>query len=305
MKEKVIKNIPASIRQRLLALAQQRGDDFQDVVRRYGMERFLYRLSRSRYRHDFILKGATLFLVWTGEYYRPTKDLDLLFSGSSDLRRLEAIIREICVIPCEQDGVIFLDDSVKAERIKADQEYHGVRIKAAGRLDTVRIALQIDVGFGDAVVPAPDAMDFPSLLDAPVSHLEVYPRETMVAEKYQAMVELGMANSRMKDFYDLWVLAGNFTFDGALLAEAIKTTFQRRKTVLPDNEPLAFTPHFYLDKAKLSMWHAFLNKGDFKIKNESLEMVVRFIASFIMPPTGALVQNAVFKKRWVPDKEWR
>lgn len=197
------KNTAASVRQRLLNLARERNEDFQLILTRFALERFLYRLSQSKYQNDFILKGAMLFQVWGGDVHRPTRDLDLLSFGKPDITFYEMVLKDTCSYTATDDGLIFQTDTIKLDRIKEDDEYHGLRAHILVLLGTTRISLQIDIGFGDAVIPDPQSIEYPVLLDLPVPVLRAYARETVVAEKLHAMVDLGIANSRMKDFYDL------------------------------------------------------------------------------------------------------
>ncbi len=219
-------------RVRLLTLTQNRGEDYQRMLGRYAIERFLYRLGRSSYRDKFAVKGATLFTLWTGQTHRPTKDLDLLGRGSSTIADVEKTIRAICEIQ-EDDGIVFNSKSVGGTKIKEDDEYDGVRIKLQAELAGARIPMQIDIGFGDAIYPESELASFPVLLpmDAPV--IGAYPREASVAEKFHAMVVLDIRNGRMKDFYDIWLMANNWRFDMASLSKAILASFERRKTRFP------------------------------------------------------------------------
>jgi len=204
------KDLPASVRARLLNLAKQRGEDLDLVLKRYGIERLLFRLSQSTHKDAFILKGAMLFELWMGRAHRTTKDLDLLGSGSPDILRLEAIFREFCLLPVEPDGLVFLSDSVKGTDIREDNLYQGVRITLWALLGVARISLQVDIGFGDAVFPAPQEIDYPSLLGLPRPRLRAYSQATVVAEKFHVMVELGLANSRLKDYHDIWTILTTF-----------------------------------------------------------------------------------------------
>jgi predicted nucleotidyltransferase component of viral defense system len=223
------KNTAASVRARLLALAQNKGEDYQRVLGRYAIERFLYRLGRSPYRDKFTLKGATLFTLWTGHTHRPTKDLDLLGRGSSsDIAEIETTIQAICQIQ-DDDGILFENESVEGARIKEEDEYDGVRIKLLAELAGARIPMQIDIGFGDAVYPEPELASFPVLLPMEAPLIRVYPRESAVAEKFHAMVVLDIRNSRMKDFYDVWLMARTWTFEMASLRSAILASFERLK----------------------------------------------------------------------------
>ena len=219
-------NLPASVRQRLLNLATERKEDFGLVLTRYGLERFLYRLSVSPHRDSFVLKGALLLQLWTAETYRPTRDLDLLARGISNIS-YRKIFSEVCSQKVEDDGLMFVLDTIRAERIRDDEAYEGVRVRVEARLGDVRVPLQIDVGLGDTIVPASEELEYPTLLKFAVPKLHAYSKESVVAEKFEAMVKLGMANSRMKDFYDLWVLARRFGFESSILAAQSKRHLKR------------------------------------------------------------------------------
>ncbi len=253
------KNTAASIRARLLALAQSKGEDYQRVLGRYAIERFLYRLGRSPYRDKFALKGATLFTLWTGQTHRPTKDLDLLGQGSSAIGEVEQTIRAICEIR-EKDGLVFDSASVEGTKIKEDDEYDGVRIKLLADLAGARIPMQIDIGFGDAVYPEPELASFPVLLPMEAPFIRAYPREAAIAEKFHAMVVLDIRNSRMKDFYDIWFIANTWTFDMAFLRKAILASFERRGSTIPTGVPFALTDDFLNDQQKTQQWSAFVNR---------------------------------------------
>ncbi len=245
------RNVGHSVFQRLLKYAKTNGEDFNLVLLRYGIERLLYRLGVSSYADAFILKGASLFLVWKGQNYRVTKDADLLGLGPADVDHLIAVFRGVCQITTEyDDGIIFMRDSVRATPIREGQVYDGIRITLLGRLHQARVPLQIDIGFGDAITPNPAPVRFPTLLDAPAPRIFAYTKYTMIAEKFHAMVTLGLANSRMKDFFDVWLLSRLFEFEGVLLSEAIHNTFTRRSTPLPEGRPFAFTNDFRKDARK-------------------------------------------------------
>jgi len=280
MTREPIKNPAASIRARLLVLAQSKGQDYQRILGRYAIERFLYRLGRSIYRDKFVIKGATLFTLWTGETHRPTKDLDLLGRGSSAIHEVEESIRTICRVETS-DGILFDNESVEGTRIKEEDEYEGVRVRFHAVLAGARIPMQVDIGFGDATEPGLTEMDLPVLLDFPAPHLRAYVRETVIAEKFQALVMLGRANSRMKDLYDIWVLSRTYTFEGDSLARAIAATFARRKTDIPSEPPDALTPAFAEDAAKIQQWNSFVE--DVAFQPGSLAEVVRDLAAFLMP----------------------
>jgi hypothetical protein len=227
-------NIVASVRQRLLNIIRETGEDPNLVWTRYATERLLYRLSVSEHASQFILKGALLFLVWTGQSYRPTVDVDLLGKGDDSSERLTSLFRDVCNLDVAPDGLVFDAKIVNAAPIREEQEYNGQRIKLTAYLGKARIPMQVDVGFGDVVTPKAKKVAYPTLLDFPAPKITACPRETVIAEKFQAMVMLGIANSRMKDFYDVYVLARDFSFDGAVLRRAVVATFDRRKTGIPD-----------------------------------------------------------------------
>jgi predicted nucleotidyltransferase component of viral defense system len=228
LKPKRSKNTAASVRQRLLNLSRTTGEDFQLILTRYAMERLLYRLGTSKYASRFILKGALLFTLWTGQMHRPTRDLDLLGSGENSEQALAEAFGALCGTTATDDGMTFDADSVSVAPIREDQEYGGQRVRLKAKLGNARVDLQIDVGFGDAITPGPVTVSYPTLLGMESPRLRAYPRETVVAEKLEAIVKLGLANSRMKDFYDLHVLAERFPFEGPIVCDAIAATFARR-----------------------------------------------------------------------------
>ena len=246
------------MRARLLNLAKLRGEDLDLVLKRYGIERLLYRVSQSAHRDAFILKGAMLFELWMGRAHRTTKDLDLLGSGSADIPRLEAIFRELCMLPVDPDGLAFFPESVKGTEIREDSLYQGVRVTLLARLGVARISLQVDIGFGDAVFPAPEEIEYPSLLGFPCPRLRAYSQATVVAEKFHAMVELGLVNSRLKDYLDIWTILQAFEVPPETLGQAIQATFQRRKTAVPSSLPIGLSRTFATDPQKQVQWKAFL-----------------------------------------------
>ncbi len=281
------RNLAASIRQRLLDLAREHGEDFQALLIRFGVERLLYRLARSSHRDAFLVKGATLFAVWTGVPHQPTLDLDLLGYGDGSIARLESALREVCAIPAEEDGLAFDPASVRGSVIREDQEYEGVRLVLTASLDDARIPLQLDVAFGDAVVPAPREEAFPTLLDLPPPTLRVYPREAVAAEKFQIRIALGIANSRMKDFYDVWLLATQFEFQGETLAEAIRVTFERRRTPIPDAGTARPGIRRAGDTGKARQRAAFVRKSRVLPAAPTLADAVALIRDFLLPPARA------------------
>lgn len=299
------RNVAASVRQHLLNLARDRGEDFGLVLTRYALERLLYRLSVSEHREQFILKGAMLFALWGGEPHRPTRDLDLLGRGTVDTRRLEQVFREVIGVKVEDDGLKFLAETVRGERTREEEEYEGVRVRLEARLAAARIKVQIDIGFGDIMTPAPREEEYPVLLDFPAPRLRAYPRETVVAEKFEAMVKLGIINTRMKDFYDLWVMARNFEFEGALLGRAIRATFERRGTALPAELPLALSDEFSGDTGKKTQWAAFLRRLGREAGGTPLAEVVEALKDFLVPPVIAAGSAEAFDMTWPPGGPWR
>lgn len=292
-------NLSASILARLLTLAKQRSDDYSLLLNRFGMERLLARVSMSPHADRFLLKGALLFAIWYDTPHRPTRDADLLGLGPDDEANLIATFREVAAMDLG-DGIVFDPGSVKADAIREDNTYGGTRITLVARIGSARCSLQIDVGFGDAVTPGPQTVAYPTLLgDFPAPTLWVYPVYTVIAEKYQAMVMLGRANSRMKDFFDLTVIARRTELDGAALAAAIAATFARRQTALPAERPLALTKQFSEDAAKLRQWRAFLNKN--RIKAASLGEIVALLDDLLWPPTEVAKTGSQATATWRPE----
>ncbi|MCJ8499341.1 nucleotidyl transferase AbiEii/AbiGii toxin family protein [Desulfatitalea alkaliphila] len=299
------KNDAHSIFRRLLNRAKTNNEDFNLLLSRYGMERLLYRLSVSPHNDRFVLKGASLFLVWKGRNYRVTRDADLLGFGNAEIEQLANVFRKICRVESQGDGMIYLPESLSAEEIREDQEYDGVRITLIGMLSRARIPLRVDIGFGDAITPAPEKIEYPTLFDAPSPLLKAYPRYTLVAEKVEAMVKLGLANSRMKDFYDLWLVSRLFSFEGKVLQNALENTFGRRRTTFPASTPFAFTPAFYADPQKTVQWKAFVKKSKPDIPIVDLSAVIADVVVFILPVIDSLKSNISFENEWLPDRGWR
>lgn len=303
--KKKITNVAASVRQRLLNLAQQRKEDFGLILTKYALERILFRVSQSEYRPTFVLKGALLFELWTEQRYRPTRDADFLARGENSPERFQKIFREICAAVVPDDGLSFDPNTVKAERIVEDANYPGVRITFIAHLENARISLQVDIGSGDVITPAPTETEFPTMLDFPAPTLFVYSKESVVAEKFEAMVNLGITNSRMKDFHDVRSLSYDFSFNGPLLSEAILNTFTRRKTPFPTEMPLVFTPEFYKDDTKIKQWNAFCKKNSLYLAEVLLETVCLEIAEFLIPIIEALKRNERLGKTWPPRGPWK
>jgi len=297
-------NVAASVRQRLLKIIRETGDDANLVWTRYATERLLYRLSVSEYARDFILKGAMLFMAWTGQSYRPTVDMDFLSHGVASGERLTGVFRNVCAVEVQPDGLEFDANSVKASQIREEQEYQGQRITLMAFLGKARISIRVDVGFGDVVTPKARLIIYPTLLDLPAPRIRACPRETVVAEKLQAIIVLGIVNSRMKDFYDLYVLARDFAFDGATLTRAIKATFKRRRTEIPQKTPLALTDEFGYDDTKSVQWKAFVRKGGFQRDVPELPDVLLHLREFLLQPLKAASGQAHIPKNWNAGGPW-
>lgn len=298
------KDIGASVRARLLRLAQERGEDFQLVLTRYANERLLYRLANSRHASRFVLKGAALFTLWTGKAHRATRDLDLLGFGDPTEAHLRGVFADVLADGASNDGVVFDAASLEVGPIREEQEYGGVRVVVVARIAAAKVRLQVDIGFGDAITPDAAVVEFPPLLDFPAPRLRAYPRETVVAEKLEAMVQLGLANSRMKDFYDLVVLSRMLEFDGDLLVRAIRATFERRRTPLPAGLPAALTPEFTEDAMKRTQWSAFVRKSGGE-EIGSLGEVIAAIARFVERPLAVAASASPFSERWLPAGPWK
>jgi predicted nucleotidyltransferase component of viral defense system len=288
------KNLPASVKARLLNLAESRGESFNELLGRYAVERLLYRLGQSQHADRFLLKGAMLFVLWDGRIPRPTRDVDFLGFGQIEVETVVAAFREIAAIPVPPDGLEFMADTVTAEEIREGQGYGGVRVKLVARLGTGRIPLQVDIGSGDAVTPSPEESDFPVLLDFPAPRVRAYPVYTVVAEKFEAIVSLGVRNTRMKDFHDLWFLSRRFDFDGDTLHRAIEATFTRRKTDLA-GELLPFTADYIHDADRQTQWRAFLARNGLQGPPEQFPVLMTALRDFVVP---AIHPN---DRRWRAD----
>lgn len=275
-------DVAASAQARLLSRAKVRGEDFNLALTRYAIERFLYRLSLAPARDVYCLKGALLFDLWFDVPHRPTRDADFLGFGPADTGVLAATMREICGIDVD-DGMEFDPASITIEEIREEARYGGLRVRLLGRLGNARSTVQIDVGYGDVVTPGPEEAIYPTLLDdQPAPRLRVYPRATVAAEKLEAIVSLGMANSRMKDYFDLRALAREGVLDARLLGNAIAATFQRRGTAVPVDVPLGLSDEFARDATKRTQWKAFLDKN--RLDAPTLKEVIVEVRRFVTEP---------------------
>ena len=295
------RNIPASVRQRLLNRAKSDRRPFNELLQYYAMERFLYRLSQSSHSDRFILKGALMLRVWRSPELRPTMDIDMLGRTSNEEADIIAQIRDILTMDVEMDGLAFDPDSIQAERITEDADYDGIRIRFLGALGSVKINMQIDIGFGDVVFPEPEKLDLPTMLNFSAPRLLCYSRESSISEKLEAMVKLGILNSRMKDFYDIWLLSRQFNFDGAKLAEAIRRTFERRGTALPA-EIEVFPEPFIV--AKQTQWAAFRTRLQQHHVPSSFREIMASVSSFLSPIITALNLEKATPKIWTAPGPW-
>jgi hypothetical protein len=297
---KSVKNLPASVRQRLLNRAKIDNRAFSELVQYYAMERFLYRLSISAHSDRFILKGALMLRVWRSPEFRPTMDIDMLGITSNDEKSIVAQIRDIISVDAVPDGLRFDPESVQSERTAVDADYHGIRIRFRGTLENVRISMQVDIGFSDIIYPGPEEAELPTLLDFPAPKLLCYSRESAIAEKFETLVKLGALNSRMKDFYDIWLLSRLFEFDGAKLSEAIRLTFARRGTELPTRIE-AFDESFIASKQ--IQWIAFWKRLQHDHVPASFTDIVAGVKEFLEPPASGLL-NSRIPKKWIASGPW-
>lgn len=302
---KDIKNIPASIRAKLQNNARSTNRPFAEVLQYYAMERFLYRVSTSKHAGVFVLKGALLFTAWQIEDRRTTLDIDFLARFDNKIESIEKLIVEICKTEVVPDGLVFDPASVKGERIKEDADYEGVRVKFTGCLANARIRMQIDVGFGDSVYPRPKMIQYPVILDLPHPKLKGYPGESVISEKFEAMVKLGVLNSRMKDFYDIWLMLRQFDFDGVKLMDALRKTFANRKTSLPQKKPLLAEEFYDETSDKQKMWTTFLKKNNALHVPQELPAIVQEIEGFLIKPITAINKEDIFEKKWFAAKTWK
>lgn len=282
------RDVGASVRARLLTIAREKGQAFDLLLTRYATERLLYRLSTTPHRDRFVLKGAMLITTWFDDPHRPTRDVDLLGYGDPSPEPMLAVFKEICAVK-ENDGILFDVEALRIDLIREQLEYGGLRLRTTARLAGARIAVVIDIGFGDAIEPGVEEINLPVMLDLPAPRLRAYPRETVVAEKFQAMVLFGLANTRMKDYYDIWILSRSYVFDAERLSRAIAATFERRGTAVPEELPDALTTAFSTDVTKQRQWEAFAR--DLSAAVPSLEAIVADLAGFLMPHARQALQR--------------
>jgi predicted nucleotidyltransferase component of viral defense system len=303
VKHRKVTHIATSVRQRLLNEARATDRPFNELLQYFAMERFLYRLSRSPHGEKFVLKGALMLAIWEVSLTRPTKDIDLLGHVANDIDRIVSVVKEVCVQEVQPDGLDFDQDSVRGERITEEAEYEGVRVRFHGKLGTATVTMQLDVGFGDVVVPAPVKTNYPTILDLPVPRIRGYTRESLIAEKFHTMVRRGLVNSRMRDFFDVWILSRQFDFDGEVLAAAVRETFARRNLEVAAR-PVALTAEFAADTAKATQWRGFLRKSRLEGVPDELTDVVMAIAVFLGSVAEVLHEGGEFVGRWKAPGPW-
>jgi predicted nucleotidyltransferase component of viral defense system len=297
------KDLAASVHRRLLNRARETGRPFNEILQYYAMERFLYRLSQSKHADRFVLKGALLLHVWRPDLARATLDIDLLGRGSSEVGSIVAAATDVCLTSVEPDGMVFDAASVHGERIAEGGNYQGVRIRLRGRLGNARVTMRLDVAFGDQVVPAPEVVKYPPLLEYPAPRLAVYSRESTIAEKLEAMTALGIANSRMKDFYDIWLLARSFDFNGPTLAQAIAETFSTRGTEAQAS-PTALSNDFAGNAEKQAQWRGFLRRSRVAPCPQELAEAIGALRIFLSPVLQAVSGGQSFRSVWRAPGPW-
>lgn len=298
------KHLPVSVRQRLRNLRDKTGEDYQLLLTTYALERLLYRLSQSEYADRFVLKGAMLFVALTGKSHRVTRDLDLLGYGNASAEHIAQIFRQISTTSVEPDGMVFDPEGITVQAIREDQAYESQRVRLMARLDTAVFPITVDIGFGDVITPDVKFVAFPSLLDFPEPQVLAYPPETVVSEKLQALIYLGMRNSRMKDFYDLYLMARTFSFEGPVLIEAIRATFAQRKTNLPKDRPVALRAQFAEDSVKQTQWEGFLNRSGLSDAPMQLSTVVETLNTFLTPLLSAAEAGGEYNQIWRDGGPW-
>lgn len=298
------REIAASVRQRLLNQARAQERPFQELLQYFAMERFLYRLTQSPFADRFILKGALLLTAWRAPMSRPTIDIDLAGRTSNELDDISELIGTVCDVVTKPDGIEFNRASIEVTRIKEDADYEGVRVKFHAVLAKARIPMQIDIGFGDVVVPGPTKIEYPTLLDFPAPVLQAYPRETAITEKLEAITKLGLLNSRMKDYYDIALLSRMFPFEGENLIAAILATFRHRETKI-EAEPIGLTDAFCGDPARAIQWRAFIRRSRFTEQSRDLERIVIELRQFALPVLAAAAIDRPFRARWEPGGPWK
>lgn len=296
------KNIAASITQKLLNKRNTDKRPFNEILQYFAMERFLYRLSKSQHAEKFILKGALMLRVWESSQYRPTMDIDMLGKTSNQIEAVTQQIRDIIATSVEPDGIIFDHKTITAEKITEDADYEGIRVSFEGKLGNAKIYMQIDIGFGDKVHPAPTISAMPTMIALPPAEILCYSKESAIAEKFEAMVKLDQINSRMKDFYDIWLLSRQFDFTGEHLSEAIKLTFNQRKTEFPNDMKQYLSIDFATTKQ--TQWAAFKNKLKQDFIPNNMSEIIKHNNLFLSPIVRSIQLNQIPPSRWIAPNQW-
>jgi predicted nucleotidyltransferase component of viral defense system len=292
-----------SIRHRLRNALRERGEDVSLGLQRYASERFLYRLGRSAHRERFVLKGATLFAIW-GTTYRPTRDLDFTAYGDASVDAVLGALRDVCNTPDDVDALQFEAGTVTTEPIRDGSEYPGLRVHIIALLGTSRIPIQLDLGFGNAIVPGPEEVEYRTLLGDAPPRILAYPQESVVAEKLHAMVTLGLQNSRYKDFYDVYTMANAFGFERSTLVAAVRATFERRATPFPDGLPVALRENFYADGLRAEQWRAYVTSRGMIGGSKNFAIVGERILALLRPVWEDAITGAAVRGDWAPEEGW-
>ena len=303
--KKTVTNIPASILARLRNQSDEMNRPFAEVIQYYTMERFLYRLSQTKYADKFILKGGLLFYVWNISLRRPTRDIDFRGYVAADSKTLSKIVHEVIAVSAPEDGLVFNSESISVEETQLDADYQGIRVKLTALLERTRIPIQIDIGFSDELTSKVESIEYPNILpDLKTTQMKGYPKEAVVAEKFHAMIRHGDLNSRMKDYYDLWLISQTFEFDGQSLRRAIETTFKNRDTDLPNGRPVSLSVEFA--SANNTRWKNFLEKlGVPTAESADLANMIERIWEFIEHPLQASINKTRSIHIWFPRKGWK
>ena len=287
---------------RLLNHAKQHGDDYQRVLTRYAIERLLFRLSQTEAAEHYVLKGAMLFITWPEHVFRPTGDLDLLGKGDPDPVTITELFARICEVESPNDGITFDSATLKVEPVRETDKYQGAQVTLKGELAGAVIHVQVDIGFGDHVYPPPTRQTFPSLLpDMPAANILMYPPETVLAEKFEALIRFGEANGRVKDFHDLWVTTRTFPFDLPSLVEAVGGTLRRRETAIPDEMPVGLTEDFARIVEERGLWSGFLRRNPPNFQPPPFADLQAELRRFFGPIIASLAVPEGAKGRWDPD----
>jgi predicted nucleotidyltransferase component of viral defense system len=304
MTHRPVTDLAASVRRRLYNLALEGGVDYNSLLVRFTLERLLFRLGTSSQADAFVIKGAMLFVAWMDSPHRSTRDLDLMGFGRLTLDSLRESFQQVCTTAVPDDGLRFDVETISVEEIREQQEYAGFRLTMNAHLGTARIPLQVDIGVGDSVVPEPEMITYPTLLEFPPPRLRAYTRESLVAEKTHAIITLGIANSRMKDLYDIWALCHSFPFAGSILLRALTSTFEHRGTPMPAELPAGLTDRFAQDRLKQAQWDGFRRKLGGTAPIDVLPELIKVLREFLWPVLRAASASDEFEDRWVPGRGW-